>query len=604
MSPRALGWISLLLAVSLSTAGAANRCHIMLSPQVPIRMENLRPVISAEINGAEARFIVDTGSFWGFLSPAAAADFKLPLSDAPFGFYVSGIGGSFIPKIATVKTFSVAGLRAGDAEFLVGNNDFQGGIAGILGQNILRIADVDFDFADGVLRFVKPQHCDGEMLAYWAASTQAIGIASVDWTTELRSHLIAQARVNGHKINVVLDSGAWRSVLALDAAKRAGIKPDSPGVIPAGATLGLGSKPVTVWAAPIDRFEIGGEAIEHTHLLIGDIGLSDADMLLGADFFLAHHIYVAYSQNRVYFTYNGGPVFDVNARPPPQSKTQAGGAPATAAQSEGGATAVSDGPADAAGFMRRGMADASRGELTQAIADLTHACELEPADGECRYERGLAYWRSAQPQPALADFNAAIQRRPDDFNPYLARAQLEMAKQPEAAQTDLDTVDRLAPQQADMRLQLARLYGAAGEPAGAVHQYDLWVEYHPDDVKMSYALSGRCGSEAAANVDLDRALDDCNSSLRLLRRSGIVPALAIATSNRGLVYLRDGRLDDARADFQAALKLLPQLAVAQYALGLAELKKGLTAQGQADLTAAQVHHPRLTKRFADMGFKP
>jgi tetratricopeptide (TPR) repeat protein/predicted aspartyl protease len=597
MSPRTLGWISVLLAASLSTAGAANRCQLVMTPPLPVKMDNLRPVIATEINGVEARFIVDTGSFFDFLSPAAAAEFNLPLSDAPAGYYVSGIGGSFVPRIATAKTFSVAGISGHDAAFLVGNNDFGGGIAGILGQNIFRIADVDFDFANGVLRFVKPQHCGDAVLAYWATA-QAVGVVDVDWTSMQRTHLIAKAAVNGHNIHVLFDTGAWRSILSLDAARRAGITPDSPGVVPAGATFGLGSKVVKVWAAPVDKFAIGGETIEHSHLLIGDIGLDDADMLLGSDFFLAHHIYVAYSQDKLYFTFNGGPVFDVNALPPAGTRIPLYSTPAA------GATTVSNAPTDAAGFMRRGMADASRGELAPAIADLTRACVLEPTDADCHYQRGLAYWRSSQPQAAIADFTAAIQRRPDDFEAYLARAQLEIARQPAAAQTDLDAVDRIAPQQAAMRLQLARLYGVAGEYAGAIHQYDLWIEYHPDDINLSYALSNRCGSEAEANVDVDRALDDCNTALQLIRKSGMDQMSALIICNRGLVYLREGQLDNALADFQDALKLRGGFPLARYALGLVELKKGLTAQGQADLTAAQAHHPNIAKRFASMGLTP
>lgn len=603
MLRRALRWIPVLLVASLSTAGAANRCRLLMTPQVPIKMEDLRPVITADINGTEARFVVDTGSFWGLLSPAAAAEFKLPLSYAPTGFYVNGIGGSFVPRIATARTFSVAGLDAHDVEFLVGNNDFQGGVVGVLGQNVFRIADVDFDFAEGALRFIKPQHCGSDILAYWV-TTQPIGEVRIDWTSERDTQLLAHATVNGHSITVLFDTGSWRSVLSLDAARRAGITPDSPGVVRAGATIGVGSKPVPVWAAPVDKFEIGGETIEHTHLLIGDTGLQSADMQLGSDFFLAHHIYVAYSQDKLYFTYNGGPVFDVSARPPPEAKTPAGNSRATPAQAGAIAAAMPDVPTDAAGFMRRGMADASRGELAQAITDLTHACDLQPTDAECHYQRGLAYRRNAQPQLALADFNAAIRNRPDDFDAYLARAQVEVATQPAAAQTDLDAVDRLAPQQADLRLQLARLYGAAGEYAGAVHQYDLWVDSHPDDINLGYALSSRCGSEAEANVDLDRALDDCNTALRLLRKSDVAELSAITLSNRGLTYLRNGRLDDALADFQNALKLHPQLPLARYALGLVELKKGLTAQGQADLTAAQTGHPALAKRVAGMGFTP
>ena len=43
-------------------------------------------------------------------------------------------------------------------------------------------------------------------------------------------------------------------------------------------------------------------------------GREFADMLLGIDFLRAHRVYVAHSQGKLYFTYNGGPVFSVAAR--------------------------------------------------------------------------------------------------------------------------------------------------------------------------------------------------------------------------------------------------------------------------------------------------
>lgn len=607
MFPRAFGWIAALLAAWLpaTAARAAHRCTLVMGKPLPVSIDNLRPVITANINGVDARFIVDSGSFFDFMSPAAAAQFKLPLTYAPPGYYVNGIGGSVIPRVATVATFTVAGARVHDALFLVGTNDFQGGEVGLLGQNLLRIADIDYDFAAGSLRFVDPSHCGGQMLAYWS-TTLPVGVVKLQWTSQQRPHLIGKVSVNGQKIRALFDTGSPRTILSLRAAKWAGITPDSPGVIPAGVTSGVGKNAIRVWIAPIDRFEIGGETIEHTRLLIGDIDLGglDVDMLLGTDFFLAHHIYVAYSQDRLYFTYNGGVVFDLNARRPApaagaQSAAQSRGPAATPGQQalpEGPASA----PTDAAGFMRRGMADASRGEYPQAIADLTRACDLDPASADCRYRRGLAYWHSAQWDPALADFDAAIQLQPDDFDAHMARAELELRQRSADAAADLDAVDRLAPPQADLRLMLARLYGAAAEYAGAIHEYDLWIEYHPRDLRLSHALAGRCCSEAVANVDVDRALEDCDQALRSIPK----PASAEAMSNRGLVYLRQGKLDGARADFAAALKLQPGLLVARYGLGVAELRKGLKDRGQSDLRAVQTARPELARRLAAAGLRP
>jgi hypothetical protein len=133
-----LAWVSLFLAASMSVANAADQCKLMMYP-LPINMEDRRPVISAAINGTEERFMVDTGSFFDFLSPAVAAGLKLQQESAPPWYQVSGVGGSsFVPRIATAKTFTVAGWTAHDAQFLVGDNDMGGGIAGILGQNLFR----------------------------------------------------------------------------------------------------------------------------------------------------------------------------------------------------------------------------------------------------------------------------------------------------------------------------------------------------------------------------------------------------------------------------------------------------------------------------------
>jgi hypothetical protein len=46
-------------------------------------------------------------------------------------------------------------------------------------------------------------------------------------------------------------------------------------------------------------------------------------MLLGADFLRSHRVLVAHSQRKIYFTYAGGPVFQLNRPPVPENEPRA-----------------------------------------------------------------------------------------------------------------------------------------------------------------------------------------------------------------------------------------------------------------------------------------
>lgn len=80
----------------------------MQLPPIPVSMLGWRPTIPAELDGHKTRLPVDTGAFFDAPSPAEAGEFKLPLSSAPHGPYVTGGLGNLFPRIATVNN-----LRAG-----------------------------------------------------------------------------------------------------------------------------------------------------------------------------------------------------------------------------------------------------------------------------------------------------------------------------------------------------------------------------------------------------------------------------------------------------------------------------------------------------------
>src|SRR5256886_17522570 len=144
------------------------------------------------------------------------------------------------PYLTEVKTFTIFGLPVPHVQFLVLPNDLGNGEAGILGQNVFRISDVEYDLANGVIRMMRPRDCKNAVLAYWAKGTdKPVAEIDIEFGTPLNPHTKGVAFVNGVKIHVIFDTGASTSYLTLAAAKRAGVTPQSPGVVDGGTRSGI-----------------------------------------------------------------------------------------------------------------------------------------------------------------------------------------------------------------------------------------------------------------------------------------------------------------------------------------------------------------------------
>jgi tetratricopeptide (TPR) repeat protein len=583
-----------ILGASIFAGHAAAECKIGKIADLPVTMVGMRPMISTKINGADARFVADSGAFYSILTPASAAQFGLHLSPEPLNLVITGIGGLTRMSITFVKKFEIAGATVPNVEFLVGGGEVGNEAAGVLGQNVLSLGDVEYDLANGAIRLLGPHGCGSKPLAYWAAGKS---FAEMEiWQTDPRSpHTSGGASVNGVKIRVMFDTGSATSMLSLAAARRVGIDPKSDTLIAAGSTIGLGRRTAATWITPVDSFEIGGETIKHTRLRIVDTDLLDTDMLIGADFFLSHRIYVSNSQRKLYFTYNGGPVFNLDTAPQMAQATT----PASDAQAPAKPNAEAGAPTDAEGFSRLGAALAARRDFQGAIADFTHAIDMAPNEPRYFHQRGLARLGAKQPFLAMADFDQALKLKPDFAPALMARAQMRLAGHDSAeAMADLDAASRLLPKQADGRLVLAVLYSNAGAYSPAIAELDAWIKVHPDDARRGTALNERCWARGMMGQDLAKALADCDEALRADHKS------AVALDSRGLVHLRLGDYDKAIADYDAALALRPKAAWSLYGRGLAKLRKGLTAEGAADIAAATALQPLLPAEAKARGLTP
>ena len=308
------------LAAGLALFGLAGSvraaCTFELKAELPVTMRGARPITPVKINGADLDFLVDSGAFFSIITPSKAAELKLKPAYARGD--IIGIGGSRQLQVVDADSFSVGGRNLRDVQFVaaagVGN-----GVSGVIGQNLLIAGDVDYDLAGGKIRIMLPKDCGDSPLAYWAVG-KPFNVITVTAVRLGAPRTAGMVNINGRQVSAVFDTGASTSMLKLEAAQRLGLTPNMPGAQGSGYSHGIGPRLVRTWVVPVADFRIGDEEVRNTHLRIGDTAEGDFDMLLGADFFLSHHILVANSQRKLYFTYNGGPVFDLTmgaAAPPP-----------------------------------------------------------------------------------------------------------------------------------------------------------------------------------------------------------------------------------------------------------------------------------------------
>ena len=307
-------------------AAESSGCKFARIAEWPVRIERGHLITDGSINGKPIAVLLDTGAMQTLIPRAAAAHLGLTRKGVP-GARMLGVGGESAVDTTLVDEFRVGQFARSDVIINVaGERDFGADV--LLGEDFFRQFDVEFDLAGKVVRLYRPENCATSLLAYWADAN--VGQVEIDPLREGRPEIVLTVEINGRPIKAVLDSGAPGSLLDKGEAARVGVTPETPGVVPAVLQYGLGGGSVPSWVGSFASFTIGNETIHDT-----DIAFADAfkgatttsigshipvkveglpSMLIGYDFLRSHRVLVAHSQRRIYFTYNGGAVFQ---RAPP-----------------------------------------------------------------------------------------------------------------------------------------------------------------------------------------------------------------------------------------------------------------------------------------------
>lgn len=239
--------LAVLALLYVTAAAGAEPLPLERSPQGHL-------IVQGTLNGAPARWIVDTAATGTALSAASVAALGLrPVPDARRTIHASG--GSLQADVYAIDAAGAGGrvLRNLRTVALPERVSVGTDVAGLLGSDWLRLSMPEFDFARGTLTL----H-DRAAAADVRERLRAEGYVPVPFRPDRHGLLVFQLRVGEGAAFAVLDTGADRSVFNWPAAALAGVVAGDPRLAGAERIGGATGQHVAAYAAPLGTVRAAG----------------------------------------------------------------------------------------------------------------------------------------------------------------------------------------------------------------------------------------------------------------------------------------------------------------------------------------------------------
>jgi hypothetical protein len=297
-------------------------CELRQVVELPVTLAGNRPLIPVSIAGRDMEMMLDTGAGTSLIWDSSVKDLNLKVLPITQRNRMYGAGRAVVTiGLVSVKDFKVAGVTIPKMSLYASRHgDTPQNVAGVLGEDFLSKFDMDLDLRSRKVRLFLPEGCNGDQVVYWA---NAYYTAKLVRSNSNAQWLLSDVSLDGHAVVAIFDTGAEKTVVTTAIVRRIGIGPESPmQAAKTGDTSTALFRVLTVGPETIQnaRLEIADVFSRDTEVqfgaLVGHVVVVDApDLVIGADFFLAHRMYVARSQGIIYFTYEGGPIFQPLASP-------------------------------------------------------------------------------------------------------------------------------------------------------------------------------------------------------------------------------------------------------------------------------------------------
>lgn len=298
------------VAATPSTA----QCKYVKVGEIPFTIERNVPLLTGEVNGVAARFVLDTGAAMTSVFQNYVEKNAWPLGQADTKLI--GVGGTADTYTMLAKNVAIDKIKRSQMRLRVLGqaSDYADGL---VGADFLMQRDLELDLAARKIRFFQAldaSSCKKGFLAYWDENASSVNLLSAGQAADLRP--LVEVTLNGKKLRALLDTGSARTLVNMKAARELGMQATAN---PAQAHIsGIGKSLAKAYPQQFTLLTIGNEELkdptfgvvdlwgnaknDHNTIGMSDMADSAPDMILGMDVLYHFRILVAHSQAKLYIS--------------------------------------------------------------------------------------------------------------------------------------------------------------------------------------------------------------------------------------------------------------------------------------------------------------
>ncbi|MGC8524839.1 MAG: aspartyl protease family protein [Acidibrevibacterium sp.] len=290
------------LFLGACAAAAPEQCVVDRITEFPVPMTRDFALVPTRLDGHDAYLLLDTGAGVTMLSHDIADRLALMPEDRLFPAAVQGVGGVTLTRRLIVDTFEVGGIDLGKQAIMTTERglfrDFDPPPDGIIGGDFLSQFDVDIDLPEKRVGLYRAHACRAPFAPPWPGFT----LYRVPARLTDGGQFLIDVAVDGVPLVAMLDSGAEETAINARAMNKLGLTADTLAHDPVREERGIDMNRRLSHRHHFAKLKIGAETYRDPAIWVSDMPLLSADMLLGADFFQTHRLWLSFSRRVVFVT--------------------------------------------------------------------------------------------------------------------------------------------------------------------------------------------------------------------------------------------------------------------------------------------------------------